>query len=109
MSNLSGGRSDPIVHDAGFRYLEIIHLCPWCQGTPQAPSLSPFSHTVIQTANFIVNLDHDEWILEDDSKMLADLGFGNGFLEAKAWPYSDRVVENETEVRFSTESCTLSF
>ncbi|KII88805.1 hypothetical protein PLICRDRAFT_54628 [Plicaturopsis crispa FD-325 SS-3] len=36
-----------------------------------------------KTTNLIINLDHDEWILEDDSKMLADYGF-----------------ENETEVSF---------
>ncbi|KAK7693066.1 hypothetical protein QCA50_002631 [Cerrena zonata] len=36
-----------------------------------------------KTSNLIINLDHDEWILNDDSKILADLGF-----------------ENETEVSF---------
>ncbi|VDB88616.1 unnamed protein product [Peniophora sp. CBMAI 1063] len=36
-----------------------------------------------KTTNLIINLDHDEWILEDDSKILADIGF-----------------ENETEVSF---------
>ncbi|CAL1703820.1 unnamed protein product [Somion occarium] len=36
-----------------------------------------------KTSNLIINLDHDEWILNDDSKVLADLGF-----------------ENETEVSF---------
>ncbi|KAI0075818.1 hypothetical protein K474DRAFT_1708710 [Panus rudis PR-1116 ss-1] len=36
-----------------------------------------------KTSNLIINLDHDEWILDDDSKILADLGF-----------------ENETEVSF---------
>ena len=30
-----------------------------------------------QTTNLIINLDHDEWILDDDSKTLADLGFGS--------------------------------
>lgn len=30
-----------------------------------------------QTTNLIINLDHDEWILDDDSKILAELGFGN--------------------------------
>ncbi|KAJ7580983.1 hypothetical protein C8J56DRAFT_958740 [Mycena floridula] len=29
-----------------------------------------------KTTNLIINLDHDEWILDDDEKMLADLGFG---------------------------------
>ncbi|KAI0086658.1 hypothetical protein BDY19DRAFT_959653 [Irpex rosettiformis] len=36
-----------------------------------------------KTTNLIINLDHDEWILDDDSKLLADVGF-----------------ENETEVSF---------
>ncbi|KAI5900031.1 uncharacterized protein SCHCODRAFT_02695293 [Schizophyllum commune H4-8] len=36
-----------------------------------------------KTSNLIINLDHDEWILSDDSAILADLGF-----------------ENETEVSF---------
>lgn len=36
-----------------------------------------------KTTNLIINLDHDEWILEDDTKSLAELGF-----------------ENETEVSF---------
>ncbi|KAJ3480533.1 hypothetical protein NLI96_g8284 [Meripilus lineatus] len=36
-----------------------------------------------KTSNLIINLDHDDWILKDDSKILADLGF-----------------ENETEVSF---------
>ncbi|KIP12384.1 hypothetical protein PHLGIDRAFT_21164 [Phlebiopsis gigantea 11061_1 CR5-6] len=36
-----------------------------------------------KTTNLIINLDHDEWILDDDSKLLADHGF-----------------ENETEVSF---------
>lgn len=29
-----------------------------------------------QTTNLIINLDHDGWILEDDTKMLADAGLG---------------------------------
>ncbi|KAI0792929.1 hypothetical protein C8Q75DRAFT_751942 [Abortiporus biennis] len=36
-----------------------------------------------KTSNLIINLDHDEWLLSDDSRILADLGF-----------------ENETEVSF---------
>jgi len=36
-----------------------------------------------KTTNLIINLDHDDWILGDDSKTLADCGF-----------------ENETEVSF---------
>ncbi|KAI0262965.1 hypothetical protein BC834DRAFT_889881 [Gloeopeniophorella convolvens] len=36
-----------------------------------------------KTTNLIINLDHDEWILSDDSKTLVEYGF-----------------ENETEVSF---------
>jgi len=36
-----------------------------------------------KTSNLIINLDHDDWILTDDSKTLVELGF-----------------ENETEVSF---------
>ncbi|KAF8610213.1 hypothetical protein BDV93DRAFT_517377 [Ceratobasidium sp. AG-I] len=36
-----------------------------------------------KTTNLIINLDHDEWILNDDSAVLATIGF-----------------ENETEVSF---------
>ncbi|KAJ7191079.1 hypothetical protein GGX14DRAFT_579310 [Mycena pura] len=30
-----------------------------------------------KTTNLIINLDHDEWMLEDDNQLLADLGFEN--------------------------------
>ena len=30
----------------------------------------------IQTTNLIINLDHDEWIFSDESKTLAESGFG---------------------------------
>jgi len=30
-----------------------------------------------KTTNLIINLDHDEWILDDNSKVLVDLGFEN--------------------------------
>jgi len=36
-----------------------------------------------KTSNLIINLDHDDWILDDDSAILSSLGF-----------------ENETEVSF---------
>jgi len=29
-----------------------------------------------KTTNLIINLDHDDWILGDDSKLLVDIGFG---------------------------------
>ena len=30
----------------------------------------------VQTSNLIINLEHDDWILDDDSRTLADLSFG---------------------------------
>jgi len=30
-----------------------------------------------KTTNLIINLDHDDWILDDDSKLLVDVGFEN--------------------------------
>jgi len=45
-----------------------------------------------QTTNLIINLDHDEWILEDDDKILADVG-----------------LENETEVSFFSRKAYESF
>ncbi|EUC62167.1 cytoplasm protein, putative [Rhizoctonia solani AG-3 Rhs1AP] len=31
-----------------------------------------------KTTNLIINLDHDDWILDDDSAILASIGFGEG-------------------------------
>jgi len=45
-----------------------------------------------KTTNLIINLDHDEWILDDDSKTLADAGF-----------------ENETEVSFFNREAYAAF
>ncbi|KAM6500764.1 Uncharacterized protein family UPF0538 [Amanita muscaria] len=32
-----------------------------------------------KTTNLIINLDHDDWILDEDNKVLADVGFGKLF------------------------------
>ncbi|KAF8212522.1 cytoplasmic protein [Mycena galopus ATCC 62051] len=45
-----------------------------------------------KTTNLIINLDHDDWILGDDNKLLADLGF-----------------ENETEVSFFNQELYARF
>lgn len=29
-----------------------------------------------QTTNLIINMDHDEWIFDDDARTLAELGIG---------------------------------
>lgn len=45
-----------------------------------------------QTTNLIINLDHDEWILEDGSKALSEVGF-----------------ENETEASFFNRAAYEAF
>jgi len=45
-----------------------------------------------KTTNLIINLDHDDWILDDDEKILADLGF-----------------ENETEISFFNRELYKAF
>ncbi|KAJ6546415.1 hypothetical protein DFH09DRAFT_1039996 [Mycena vulgaris] len=45
-----------------------------------------------KTTNLIINLDHDDWILDNDSEVLANLGF-----------------ENETEVSFFNKELYTQF
>ncbi|KAH9951409.1 hypothetical protein B0H21DRAFT_718907 [Amylocystis lapponica] len=45
-----------------------------------------------KTTNLIINLDHDEWILDDDAKTLAECGF-----------------ENETEASFFNREAYRNF
>jgi len=45
-----------------------------------------------KTTNLIINLDHDDWILDDDSQLLANVGF-----------------ENETEVSFFNRELYTQF
>ncbi|KAJ6547286.1 hypothetical protein B0H19DRAFT_1266227 [Mycena capillaripes] len=45
-----------------------------------------------KTTNLIINLDHDDWILDDDIQLLANLGF-----------------ENETEVSFFNKDLYTQF
>ncbi|KAF8124018.1 hypothetical protein EV363DRAFT_1403489 [Boletus edulis] len=65
------------------------------QAVQTGPAWRPYRNAVLdtlklytkahgaKTTNLIINLDHDDWILEDDDKILADVG-----------------LENETEVSF---------
>lgn len=52
----------------------------------------------VKTTNLIINLDNDDWILDDDSQILAHLGFGA--LLQLPWKSTDGCPENETEVSF---------
>ncbi|KAF7304764.1 hypothetical protein MKEN_01190500 [Mycena kentingensis (nom. inval.)] len=45
-----------------------------------------------KTTNLIINLDHDDWILDDEQRLLVDLGF-----------------ENETEVSFFNHELYMQF
>ncbi|KAL4064327.1 cytoplasmic protein [Scleroderma citrinum] len=65
------------------------------QAIQSRPAWKPYRNTALdtlkvytkahgaKTSNLIINLDHDEWILNDNNKTLAEVGF-----------------ENETEVSF---------
>ncbi|KAG6376038.1 cytoplasmic protein [Boletus reticuloceps] len=65
------------------------------QAVQTGPAWRPYRNAVLdtlklytkahgaKTTNLIINLDHDDWLLEDDDKILADVG-----------------LENETEVSF---------
>lgn len=39
-----------------------------------------------QTSNLIINLDHDDWILNNDDGLLADLGFGMPLIHLSTLP-----------------------
>jgi hypothetical protein len=52
-----------------------------------------------QTTNLIINLDHDEWILDDDSKILAEYGIGMWLCKCIS-AGADYLAENETEISF---------
>jgi hypothetical protein len=74
------------------------------QAIQTGPAWRPYRGTVLdtlklytkahgaKTTNLIINLDHDEWILEDDDKILADVG-----------------LENETEVSFFSRKAYKGF
>jgi hypothetical protein len=49
----------------------------------------------------IINLDHDEWILDDESAILAEIGFGFCHFSRMIGVIANKWhVENETEVSF---------
>ncbi|KZP24881.1 hypothetical protein FIBSPDRAFT_1041989 [Athelia psychrophila] len=59
------------------------------QAVKTQPGWKPYKTTVLdtiklytkahgaKTTNLIINLDNDDWILDDDSKILAEMGFEN--------------------------------
>ncbi|KAJ8078500.1 hypothetical protein PM082_012782 [Marasmius tenuissimus] len=52
------------------------------------------------TTNLIINLDHDEWILDDEDKTLAAYGFGKRPFIHRLPSHLMNTTENETEVSF---------
>ncbi|KAF8835441.1 hypothetical protein BDN67DRAFT_1072432 [Paxillus ammoniavirescens] len=74
------------------------------QAIQTGPAWRPYRNTVLdtfklytkahgaKTTNLIINLDHDEWILDDGRKILAESGF-----------------ENETEVSFFNRQAYENF
>ena len=60
---------------------------------------------LFQTSNLIINLDHDDWIFSDETKTLAESGFGACSLSILSLvrdvhPMLVSLTENETEVSF---------
>jgi len=49
---------------------------------------SIYSLTILQTTNLIINLDHDDWILDDPNKTLADLGMGMSLYLIYTFPWT---------------------
>lgn len=64
--------------------------------------------TNAQTTNLIINLDHDDWMLDDDSQVLANLGFGNR-LPGESGSGANARPENETEVSFFNRELYTQF
>jgi len=74
------------------------------QAVQTGPAWRPYRNAVLdtlklytkahgaKTTNLIINLDHDDWILEDDDKTLTDIG-----------------LENESEVSFFSRKAYDSF
>ena len=57
--------------------------------------------------NLIINLDHDEWILENDASTLADLGFGMYAFSVNLQSLIHS--ENETEISFFNRAAYEAF
>ncbi len=53
-----------------------------------------------QTSNLIINLDNEDWILDNDDKTLAQVGLGTFSFFSPPIFISNILVENESEVSF---------
>ncbi|KAG7092212.1 hypothetical protein E1B28_008579 [Marasmius oreades] len=74
VKNLKGIAAQAVQTQSGWKPYRNVHL--------DTLKLYSQAHGA-KTTNLIINLDNDDWILDDDDKTLADCGF-----------------ENETEVSF---------
>ena len=82
VSGFLSGHRDVITHRSLTRIdtLKIYTRAHGAKVRLKVPILLPRRHistnTFTQTTNLIINLDHDDWILNDDTQVLADIGFG---------------------------------
>lgn len=113
-----------MLSDRTFRHTEAIHESARIQGTTALQlGVNDMCDEFLQTSNLIINLDHDDWILDNDSKTLADYGFGESDVSLSSvlssyqiranirvpretwhfwstWRLTCILTENETEVSF---------
>ena len=59
------------------RHAQTVYQSPWCKGEPLRKvvefALQDLSY---QTTNLIINLDKDDWILDDPNATLLSVGVG---------------------------------
>lgn len=60
------------------RYPKALYQSPWCQGDVNKNWLNIMicNNTPMKTTNLIINLDHDDWILNNENENLGVVGFG---------------------------------
>jgi len=93
-----------VLHDVNLETTTVGQLKDTARAAVSQPGWKPYRNVVLdtlklytqahgaKTTNLIINLDHDDWILDDDSQLLANVGF-----------------ENETEVSFFNRELYTQF
>ncbi|KAG8835363.1 hypothetical protein FRC17_003846 [Serendipita sp. 399] len=61
------------------------------------------------TTNLIINLENDEWILDNDDTLLAEAGIGKSPFRSSPLQHTYYFPENETEVSFFNRSSYDAF
>lgn len=65
------------VNYSNVRYLKALYQSSWCQGVCEQGLVQYCDdNTPLKTTNLIINMDHDEWILNNENDVLAVVGFG---------------------------------